>query len=204
MFMHQHFAALALSLCALGAGAQSVNAPEAAQLCMNCHTQSAEQQRTLDAQVVPLLGGQQAEYLLSALKGYSSRQRDHFFMRGIAAGLDQTQLNEIVAYFSAPLPGRSQQRAAAPQPDMPQAAARCVACHGDDIEKPASREIPMLAGQHHVYLTRAFGAYASGGRRHPVMQPQAINSEGQPSLTDDELASVARWFSALPNGVSSR
>jgi cytochrome c553 len=71
------------------------------QSCANCHGAPAFENPTGDNFLVPRLGGQQAEYILKALKAYKTRQRDHFFMRGIAATLSEEEMRELAAYFSA-------------------------------------------------------------------------------------------------------
>lgn len=165
-------------------------------LCSNCHVQAPAQRAGADAQLTPVLRGQQADYLVRALGAYARRQRDHFFMRGIAAGLTDDEVKAIAAHFARPLPPGAAAPGATP-PAMPAAAARCVACHGDGGRPPVSGETPVLAGQNATYLRRAFAAYAGGQRRHPVMQAQARNPDGSPTLGDDELAAVADWFSML-------
>lgn len=202
MFTHKGFVAFWLSLLALAASAERIDrpVPEAAQLCVNCHIQTPDQQLSLDAQMTPLLSSQQAYYLDNALRAYSRRQRDHFFMRGIAAGLDEQQRTEVVSYFASGPTGRSTQ----PPPEMPEQAMRCVACHGDGRQRPVSTDTPILAGQHALYLTRSFESYATGKRRHPVMQAQAADADGQQTLAGDPLAAVAHWFSRLSHGVSGQ
>jgi cytochrome c553 len=87
--------------------------PQAAQLCANCHAQTLDQQATPDAQLTPLLGHQQAQYLENALISCARRQCDHFFMRGVAAGLSRDQLDEVVRYFSSALPATARPEVAA-------------------------------------------------------------------------------------------
>jgi cytochrome c553 len=71
------------------------------QSCANCHGAPAFENPTSDNFLVPRLGGQQAEYIVKALKAYKTRQRDHFFMRGIAASLSEDEMQELAAYFSS-------------------------------------------------------------------------------------------------------
>jgi cytochrome c553 len=203
MFTHRLLIILVLLTATLGARAQSKNrtVPEAAQLCVNCHVQTAEQKRTMDAQLVPMLGGQQRQYLANALDAYSRRQRDHFFMRGVAAGLTEQQRLDVIDYFASSTSAKTKQTAA--QTTMPAVAGRCVACHGNASQRPVAHDIPVLAGQHALYISRSFQAYASGGRKHPVMQAQAATPDGQPTLSSEDVTAIAGWFSRLPNGVSS-
>lgn len=173
--------------------------PQPAQLCVNCHNQATEQQATPDAQFIPLLGAQQPKYLENAILAYARRQRDHFFMRGVAVGLSADERAEVVRYFASAPPALARPGASVP---MPPAATQCVACHGDSTRQPLTDDIPRLAGQHQPYLKAAFLGYASGSRRHAVMQSVAADAQGAPTIATEDLEAVVRWFSRLPGGVS--
>lgn len=206
MIVNPKVLSLAFGVLAVFAGPSSAQLadrvpPQSAQLCVNCHTQTAEQQATADAQFIPLLGAQQPKYLENAILAYARRQRDHFFMRGVAAGLSADERAEVVRYFASAPPATPRTNAPV---SMPSSAAQCVACHGDSSRPPAADDIPRLAGQHHPYLKAAFLGYASGTRRHAVMQSVAANAQGAPTVAADDLEAVVRWFSSLPSGVSGR
>lgn len=101
-----HFATLLPLLCgAVHAGVQA-QAPinsrleQNLQICVNCHGAPAFDEPTIDNFLVPRLGGQQSDYIIKALKSYKTRQRDHFFMRGIAANLSEDEMRELAGYFS--------------------------------------------------------------------------------------------------------
>jgi cytochrome c553 len=64
----------------------------------------------------------------------------------------------------------------------------CAVCHGPDGNSPAP-EFPRIAGQHYDYLVRALNDYKSGGRKDPVMAPQAAN------LTTRDIEDLAAYFS---------
>lgn len=70
------------------------------QICANCHGPDVFEKLAVDNYLVPRLGGQQAGYIIKALKQYRTRKRYHFFMRGIAAGLSEEEMAELAAYFS--------------------------------------------------------------------------------------------------------
>ncbi len=178
-------------------------------LCANCHEPGPAQRASVDGQMTPLLHGQQPVYLASALADYAQRRRDHFFMRGIAAGLTEGEVQAVVAHFGRPVaPPRAAGRTAGTDGvaargplSVPAAAQSCIACHGDGSRPPAAADVPVLAGQHALYLQRAFLAYAQGSRRNAVMQAQARGDGGQPTLDDATLSGVAAWFASLPDGL---
>lgn len=51
----------------------------------------------------PKLGGQQADYIVAALKAYQSGLRSHATMHAIAATLSDQDMADLAAYFSAPV-----------------------------------------------------------------------------------------------------
>src|SRR5471030_2914505 len=73
---------------------------------------------------------------------------------------------------------------------MPPPAVACLACHG--AAAAGSQDgVPRLAGKNPQYLAHALGMFKAGTRASPTMQAVA-----QP-LTDDEIAALAGYFSAL-------
>lgn len=191
---------LAAALSAVTPLPADASPPTAYAVCLNCHSPAAGTLSKAEAEALPRLGGQQPRYLVAALDGYRRRLRDHFFMRGMALGLNAAQEAEIVTYLSAlpatPVPTTARTRPVPP----PTAALRCVACHGDATRPPAQAEFPRLAGQHAPYLMAAFRAYAERRRLHAVMGEQARTADG-PSLTERELEAVAQWYAGLPGLV---
>lgn len=69
----------------------------------------------------------------------------------------------------------------------------CVACHGANGIS-AIPNYPNLAGQKELYLVDAIKAYRDGIRKNPIMQPMAA------SLSDEDIANLAAYFSSLPAG----
>lgn len=51
---------------------------------------------------MPKLGGQNANYILAALKEYKSGERAHSTMQAIAAGLSAQDMADLAAYYAAP------------------------------------------------------------------------------------------------------
>jgi cytochrome c553 len=70
----------------------------------------------------------------------------------------------------------------------------CAACHGiDGLSKAA--DAPNLAGNGELYLARQLKAFRSGERKHPQMSVIAA------SLSDDDIAQVSVWYSAIKVSV---
>lgn len=186
--------ALAAAAAAGGVAAQQVRPVEdILMVCGGCHNPEPGTLPASEAQRIPRLGGQQPQYLRAALEAYRTRQRDHFYMRGMAAGLRGAELDAALRHLSAPDAGAASPAGAADP--APPAALRCVACHGSAAQAPATPQTPRLAGQHAPYLEAAFMAYAKGARRHELMSGQARSADGTPTLSEAQLRQVASWFS---------
>ena len=50
---------------------------------------------------VPMIAGQNAGYIVSALKAYRSGDRSHPSMRGIAGSLSDEDIADVAAYYGA-------------------------------------------------------------------------------------------------------
>lgn len=81
-----------------------VPAPEKVAMCRGCH--GIAQYRTAYPLVysVPKLGGQQAAYIVKALKDYRQGLRNHATMQSIAATLTDDEVAAIAAYYAAAKP----------------------------------------------------------------------------------------------------
>ncbi len=76
-----------------------------ARLCAGCH--SIEGYRNAYPPYrVPKLGGQHAEYLIAALRGYRAGERAHPTMHAIAATLSDQDMADLAAYFAGSNRGR--------------------------------------------------------------------------------------------------
>jgi cytochrome c553 len=75
-------------------------------------------------------------------------------------------------------------------------AAACNGCHGAQGEGMAATGFPRIAGQSRSYLQHELESYASGARKHPVMQPIAA------AMSPEQRAAAAVYFASLsPDGT---
>lgn len=132
------------------------------QLCLDCH-QPAQTRGE-----VPLIEGQERDYLRNQLTRFRDRHRDGFPMAGLAAGLDDAAVDAL----TATLAGRSWRPAEGWLGDgsIERGAERaghlaCASCHGEDYL--GAGDIPRLAGQQPGYLARQISAFAELERHHP-------------------------------------
>ncbi|HET7401879.1 MAG TPA: c-type cytochrome [Usitatibacter sp.] len=111
-------AAAALAASALGAQAagDANNARNKVFQCQGCHGIPGWKTAFPEVYQVPKLGGQNARYIVAALKEYKSGERDFATMRAIASTLSDQDMEDIAAYYGASAPSGATP-APAPQPE---------------------------------------------------------------------------------------
>ena len=94
--------ALCLPLLSQAQSAQS-GAPKQANvsMCTGCHTIPGYQASFPRVYRVPMISGQSAKYIESALQAYRKGDRSHPTMRAIAQGLDDAEIAALAAYYAA-------------------------------------------------------------------------------------------------------
>jgi cytochrome c553 len=94
--------ALCLPLLSQAQPAQS-GAPKQANvsMCTGCHTIPGYQASFPRVYRVPMISGQSAKYIESALQAYRKGDRSHPTMRAIAQGLDDAEIASLAAYYAA-------------------------------------------------------------------------------------------------------
>jgi cytochrome c553 len=171
-------------------------------MCIGCHGIKGYQASFPDVYKVPMISGQGARYIVSALRAYKKGDRKHPTMRGIAAGLSDQDIADVAAYYeandkapAAPTPGPA--AAGSAQVTALLQKGNCVSCHGDNFSKPIDPSYPKIAGQHADYLFVALKSYktegkALWGRGNPIMGGVAKQ------FSNAELKELASYVSSLP------
>lgn len=70
-----------------------------ASTCLGCHG-VANYSNVYPTYHVPKLGGQRAEYLVSALQAYKNGEREHPTMQGQASSLSEQDIRDIAAFLT--------------------------------------------------------------------------------------------------------
>lgn len=160
-----------------------------ATFCFNCHGEDGHS-RTPET---PNIAGQNAVYLHEQIRKFVAGERRNAFMEGLMRALSEDERVNVAIYFAA------QRALPAATNGGPQAAngatlfrTICASCHGD--KGHGREEIPRIAGQHGIYLTRALSAYRAkdGTRGDPRMSAAAA------ALSDRDIAALAAYLSTLP------
>ena len=178
-------------------------------MCMGCHGIVRYQTTFPEVYKVPMIFGQSAKYLATALNEYKKGDRKHPTMRGIATSLSDQDINDLAEYFAshgkedaAPLPEKLGKEPNAQVAPLLQKAA-CVSCHGPNLSKPIDPSYPKIAGQYPDYLFVALKAYKTEnnpavGRNNPIMG--AIAKQ----FSNAELKALSNYVSSLPGELTVR
>ncbi len=161
--------------------------------CLGCHGIAGYRNAYPDY-AVPRLRGQNAQYLVAALKEYKSGLRDHPTMRLQASSLTDQQMLDVATYLA----GQPLTAGNAPATDVkvPKAAMVCTSCHGKQ-GIAVSPMYPNLAGQHDSYIKRALVEYHRLDRKNPIMDSMALN------LTRADQSAIAAYFSGIKPGLKT-
>ena len=175
--------------------------------CIGCHGIQGYQASFPEVHKVPMISGQGAKYIVSALTAYKKGERKHPTMRGVADNLSEQDMADIGAYYEAHgkvdgalAPGKAAAGSTRVAALLQKGA--CVACHGDNFNKPSDPSYPKVAGQHADYLFVALKSYktegnATWGRANGIMGGIARQ------FSNAELKELANYVSALPGELKT-
>jgi len=74
-------------------------------MCAGCHGIPGWRTAYPSVYSVPKLGGQHADYLVAALKGYQSGERSHPTMDAIVGSLSEQDIEDLAAYYASSYSG---------------------------------------------------------------------------------------------------
>jgi len=168
-------------------------------MCIGCHGIPGYQASFPEIHKVPMISGQGAKYIVSALTAYKKGERKHPTMRSIAGSMSDQDMADVAAFYEQH--GTSPAAGATPTPPPVVAEllkkGACASCHGDNLSKPIDPGYPKLAGQHADYLFVALKAYQTEknpqvGRSNPVMMGMAR------PFTQKELKALSAYIASMP------
>lgn len=198
--------ALAAAFGGVAAQAQDVKAGEKKiAMCIGCHGIVGYQASFPEVHKVPMIAGQNAKYIVSALQAYAKGDRKHPTMRGIAGSLSEQDMADVAAFYEqqAKLPAVADTIPAAPA-NVAELLTKgaCISCHGANFSKPIDPTYPKLAGQHADYLTVALKSYktdknANVGRSNAIMAGQVKQ------FSNAELKAIANYIASLPTELAT-
>jgi cytochrome c553 len=169
-------------------------------MCIGCHGIKGYQASFPEVYKVPMISGQGAKYIASALNAYKAGERKHPTMKGIAQSLTDQDIADISSYYeqhgtAVAVPEKVAEATGKGAELLAKGA--CVSCHGPNLNKPIDPSYPKIAGQHKDYLFVALKSYktegqATWGRSNGVMGGIAKQ------FSNAELKELAQYVSTQP------
>ena len=168
-------------------GAPPVGDPAAGEplsaVCGGCHGSHGV---SLDAST-PILAGQDARYLVGAIKAYrTSRERE--MMRRYVVGLSEKDILNIAAFYSV----QKSRPAEKGQTLVQDLRDKCERCHGPQAADNPEMAIPKIAGQDRDYLVMALRAYRDDRRESSMMHKMSL------PYSDSIIESLAGSYAGEP------
>ncbi len=137
---------------------------------------------------IPVLWGQQENYLAKQLHDFQSGDRNFEVMSWMASSFAPSELALAAAYFAKKSwPARSAAVASASPPPI---AAVCQVCHQQNFV--GGLPAPRLAGQSYEYLVEAMRRYAEGERTNNSDMMKMMQA-----ISPAEREAMARYISSL-------
>ncbi len=134
----------------------------------------------------PSLAGQDAHYLVDAIKAYrTTRQREN--MRLYVTGLSDTEVQNIAAFYAV------QKSTAAEKGEtlVKDLTAKCERCHAADVDIPGM-VVPKIRGQDRDYLVMALRAYRDDRRESSMMHKMSL------PYSDSIIESISSFYASQP------
>ena len=189
----------------LNAAAQDAKAGEKkAQMCIGCHGIPDYKASFPEVFRVPMIAGQNAKYIVSALTQYKKGDRKHPTMRSVATSLSDQDMADLAAFYST----QAKAETVPATPTVPAnvaallAKGNCASCHGANFSAPIDPSYPKLAGQHGDYLYVALRAYQT--EKNPLVgRNNAIMAGMAKPYTLAETKILANYFASLPGEIKT-
>lgn len=193
----------------------------AVQVCASCHGVKGQSQSPM----VPILAGQQREYIVNQLRDYRDHTRSNKYavqyMWGMAGSLTDKQIQELADYFSKQAPVKANKVSPSDlnlargkeifENGIPaKGVIQCNSCHGPKGEGMAT--FPRIAGQHRYYLIQQLNVWKEpvqkefmevGGNTWAPRTIQFARPHGvlmlneEKNLSEADIEAVAAYLSAL-------
>ena len=179
---------------------QAINA-----MCIGCHGIKGYQASFPEVYKVPMISGQNAKYIVSALTAYKKGERKHPTMRGISETLTEQNMADLGAYYSGH--GVVEGQSAPKEVKAPSAQvaallgkANCASCHGANFSTPIDPSYPKIGGQHADYLYVALKSYKNDANAI-VGRGNAIMAGMAKQYSNAELKQIANYLASVQGEV---
>ncbi|MBC7601909.1 MAG: cytochrome c4 [Ramlibacter sp.] len=178
-------------------------------MCVGCHAIKGYHATFPEVYRVPMIAGQSAKYIASALNAYRSGERKHPTMRAVAGSLTDQDIADISNYYEHE--GKDDQKPLADKANIEPSAqvsallqkAACVSCHGANFSKPIDPSYPKIAGQHSDYLFVALKAYKTDGNAK-VGRNNGVMGAIAKQFTNAELKALSGYVGSLDSELRTK
>lgn len=160
-----------------------------AAVCANCHGDKGHS----SSELIPVLAGQNPDYLIEQARKYVDGRRRNVFMEGVLKALSVDETAGMAMFYAV--------QPADPQPDQSPALVEkgrqyfvkiCIACHGADAR--GSAHMPRLAGQHPGYVLASLKHFSTkDGVRSSTEMETVVRG-----MTEADMKAVAAYVASLP------
>lgn len=153
----------------------------------------------------PKLAGQHEGYLARQMDLYKSGQRENAVMTGMVAVLNESDIEDLAAYYAAQelKPGVADEalveagRVLYQGGNAPTGVPACMACHGPGGSGNPLSGYPRLNGQHADYLKLTLTAFRDGAVWGAGDDANAVMAGAAKNLTDAEIEAVSSYLEGL-------
>lgn len=171
-------------------------------VCQGCHGSDGNS----PAGMFPSLAGQPANYLIKQLKDYRSGSRKNETMDAMAAGLSDSDIDDISAYFASQKAAPAGSEAKADTlamgkliykgGNMDTGLTACAGCHGPQGKGNGPAKFPALAGQHADYTVAQLQDFKIEIRKNDM---NSMMRNVSARMTQKEMEAVAAYLATLNN-----
>jgi cytochrome c553 len=151
-------------------------------VCGGCHGSHGV---STDA-ATPNLAGQDARYLVNAIKAYRKTRR-HEGMQSYVGDLGGKDIENIAAFYAV----QKSKAAEKGQTFVQDLTEKCNRCHRADMDTPAMA-VPKIGGQDKDYLVMALRAYRDDRRESSMMHNMSL------PYSDSIIESVSSFYASQP------
>jgi cytochrome c553 len=152
--------------------------------CEGCHGQNGNSSNPL----FPSLASQGHIYIEAQLSAFREGVRSNPIMQQFAAGLTDTDIQNLAAYFSSQPP-----KAAGGDANLAKLGKEktnmCLGCHGTKLSGQAIA--PRLAGQQPAYLAKQLHDFKAGARKSGHMNTVAK------TLSDEDIQAISAYIATV-------
>jgi cytochrome c553 len=134
----------------------------------------------------PNLAGQDAQYLVNAIKAYPKTRR-HESMETYVGDLSQADIENIAAFYAI----QKSRPAEKGQTIVQDLIAKCNRCHAANVDN-ATMAVPKISGQDKDYLAMALRAYRDDRRESSTMHNMSL------PYSDAVIESVSSFYTSEP------